>query len=83
MGRGTAWFDTGTAEDLLAASNFIEAIQRRQGLLVGSPEEAAFRVGLIDEAGFRRRVDALPMCAYRDHLARVVDELDWSASGRG
>jgi len=76
MGRGTAWFDTGTAQDLLDAANFIEAIQRRQGLLIGSPEEAAFRVGLIDESTFRRRVEALPMCAYRDYLAHVVERPD-------
>lgn len=74
MGRGTAWFDTGTPQDLLEAANFIEAIQRRQGLLVGSPEEAAFRVGLIDEAEFRANVNALPRSQYRDYLVRVLEE---------
>ncbi len=76
MGRGTAWFDTGTAQDLLEAGGFIEAIQRRQGLLVGSPEEAAFRMGLIDEDQLRARVAELPSCAYRDYLSRVTDEQD-------
>ncbi len=76
MGRGTAWFDTGTPQDLLEAGNFIEAIQRRQGLLVGSPEEAAYRVGLIDEAEFRANVDALPQCQYRDYLIRVLEDTE-------
>ena len=74
MGRGTAWFDTGTPQDLLEAANFIEAIQRRQGLLVGSPDEAAFRMGFIDEAGFRAGVNELPRSQYRDYLVRVLEE---------
>jgi glucose-1-phosphate thymidylyltransferase len=80
MGRGTAWFDTGTVQDLLEASSFIEAIQRRQGLLVGSPEEVAFRLGLIDGSELQVLVDALPACSYRDYLQRVIDDQDWSGS---
>jgi glucose-1-phosphate thymidylyltransferase len=47
--RGVTWFDTGTADSLLDASDYVRVIQRSQGLLVGSPEEAAYRIGLLDE----------------------------------
>ena len=48
--RGTAWLDTGTPEGLLLASQFVYTIQKRQGVLVGSPDEAAWRMGLISES---------------------------------
>ena len=76
IGRGTAWFDTGTPQDLLEAANFIEAIQKRQGLVVGCPEEVAFRQGFIDREQLMRRIDELPTCAYREYLERVADDLD-------
>lgn len=47
ISRGNAWFDLGTAENLLKASMFVEVIQTKQGMLVGSPEEAGFRSGFI------------------------------------
>ena len=45
--RGTAWLDSGTPEGLLGAANFVYALQERQGLLIGSPHESAWRKGLI------------------------------------
>ena len=50
MGRGTAWLDTGTHQSLLQAGVFVETVQERQGLIIGSPEEVAFRMGYIDAA---------------------------------
>ena len=47
MGTGYTWFDTGTHESLLEASNFVAAIEKRQGLLIGSPEYCAFKSGFI------------------------------------
>jgi glucose-1-phosphate thymidylyltransferase len=74
MGRGIAWLDTGTPENLLSASSFVAAIEQRQGLLVGSPEEAAYRAGFLSTEGFRRAVEALPSSNYRSILERVVHE---------
>ena len=55
LGRGMAWLDTGTHDALLAASNFVAVVEERQGLKIGSIEEAAYRMGFIDAA----RLDAL------------------------
>jgi glucose-1-phosphate thymidylyltransferase len=74
MGRGIAWLDTGTPENLLSASSFVAAIEQRQGLLVGSPEEAAYRAGFLSVDGFRRAVESLPSSNYRSILERVVHE---------
>ncbi len=82
LGRGIAWFDTGTPRSLLEASNFIEAVEQRQGLIIGSPEEVAYRMGFIDLAGFNHTVSRLPGSSYREYLERVPDEMD-SVSGFG
>jgi glucose-1-phosphate thymidylyltransferase len=74
MGRGIAWLDTGSAENLLHASNFVHAVQSRQGLIIGSPEEAAWRMGYMDDAHFLRCIEAQPECSYRAHLERALAE---------
>ena len=50
LGRGCAWLDAGTPDSLLQAATFVQTIQSRQGMLVGCPEEVAFRMGYIDAA---------------------------------
>ncbi|MCB9506868.1 MAG: glucose-1-phosphate thymidylyltransferase RfbA [Myxococcales bacterium] len=72
MGRGIAWLDTGTPEQLLNASNFVHAIEARQGLIIGSPEEVAFRSGYLDRAGLADAIAHLPSGPYRSYLERVV-----------
>jgi len=75
LGRGMAWFDTGTAEALLDAANFVRALEERQGLSIGCPEEAAYRAGLIDLEGLEASFADLPACGYREYLERLVAEL--------
>jgi glucose-1-phosphate thymidylyltransferase len=71
MGRGIAWLDTGTPESLLSASNFVHAVESRQGLIIGSPEEVSLRMGFVDEARFRQQLERLPRCPYRAYLERL------------
>jgi glucose-1-phosphate thymidylyltransferase len=74
MGRGMAWLDTGTHESLLQASNFIEAIENRQGLMVGSIEEVAFRMGFIDAEALSRAADPFRKNDYGQYLLRIATE---------
>lgn len=74
LGRGTAWLDTGTHEAMLQASNFIQAVQERQGLMVSCVEEIAFRMGYIDATELRRHADAMSKNAYGKYLAHLADE---------
>lgn len=74
MGRGIAWLDTGTPENLLNASNFVHAIESRQGLVIGSPEEAAWRAGFLSDQAFVALTDAMPASEYRDCLRRLCAE---------
>jgi len=72
LGRGFAWFDAGTHQSLLQASEFIYTIEERQGLKIGCPEEIAFRMGFIDDAALRGLADSIPQPEYRAYLHRVI-----------
>jgi glucose-1-phosphate thymidylyltransferase len=81
MGRGIAWFDTGTPESLLSASNFVEAIESRQGLVIGSPEEVAYRMGYLTREALRATLARLPASSYREYIERIADEVDHEHGG--
>jgi len=72
--RGIAWLDMGTHQSLLEASNFIEAIESRQGLKIGCIEEVAFHMGNIDAAQLEQVIKEIPASQYRDYLQRVLQE---------
>jgi glucose-1-phosphate thymidylyltransferase len=74
LGRGHAWLDTGTHESLIEAGLFIQTIERRQGLRVGSPEEVAWRRGWIDDQQLGRLATELGKSSYGQYLARLPSE---------
>jgi glucose-1-phosphate thymidylyltransferase len=71
LGRGTAWLDAGTPDSLLQAATFVQTIQDRQGNLVGCPEEAAFRMGLIDKAQLKARAALIS----KTELGRILHDI--------
>jgi glucose-1-phosphate thymidylyltransferase len=72
MDRGTAWLDTGTFESLMEAAQFVQIIERRQGLKVGCIEEAAFRQGFIDAAQLERLAAPLLKSGYGAYLRSLI-----------
>jgi len=74
LGRGFAWLDTGTHESLLEACNFIETIEKRQGLKVACIEEVAYRMGYIDEDQVRGLAKPLCKNGYGQYLLEIVNE---------
>ncbi len=74
MGRGTAWLDTGTHDDLLAAAQFIATIDKRQGLKVNAPEEVAYRNGWITGEDLRAIAEPLRKSGYGEYLLKLLDE---------
>ena len=69
-----AWLDTGTQASLLEASNYIAAIENRQGLKIACLEEIAFTQGFIGPEEFDRLIETLPKNEYRDYLQMVREE---------
>jgi glucose-1-phosphate thymidylyltransferase len=73
LDRGTAWLDTGTFDSLLQASQFVEVIENRQGLKIGSIEAAAFEMNFIDEHQFRSLADSLMKSGYGKNLLGLLN----------
>jgi len=74
MGRGTAWMDTGTHESLLQASHFIHTVQERQGFLVASPEEIAWRMGWIDDTQLESLAAGMKTSSYGTYLLALLGQ---------
>lgn len=72
LGRGVAWLDAGTHESLLQAAAFIQTVEERQGMMISSPEEIAYRMGFIDREQLRRLLDELGNSTYRSRLETLL-----------
>lgn len=78
LGRGSAWFDTGTHDSLLEASNFIYSLEKRQSLKIGSPEEVAWRKGWISDS----KLENLSKDLFKNSYGKYLFELSKKNSGR-
>ncbi len=73
LGRGYAWLDTGTHESLLAAANFMQVVEQRQGLKIACPEEVAWRMAFIDDAQLAQLAGPLAKSGYGHYLLELLD----------
>jgi len=74
LGRGAAWLDTGTHDNLLAASQFIQTIEKRQGLKVACPEEIAYRMGYINREQLLALAKPLLKSGYGEYLVEMLND---------
>lgn len=74
LGRGMAWLDTGTHDDLIKAANFVQTVENAQGLMVGSPEEIAFQQGWLSKEKLQESIKDLHKTKYGQYLQKLIDE---------
>ena len=74
LNRGFAWLDAGTSSSLHEASAYVQTIEKRAGVKIGCPEEAAFRRGQLSLSALEAVVGDIPNCEYRDYLNAVISE---------
>lgn len=72
LGRGIIWFDTGTHEALLEASNYVEAIQKRQGFYIACLEEIAYKKGWINKKDIEKKIEETKMNDYQKYLSLLI-----------
>ena len=72
LGRGTAWLDTGTFESLMQANQYVQVIEERQGRKIGCIEEAAWRMGYIDNKKLLELSEPLVKSGYGNYLLQVL-----------
>lgn len=75
LSRGTVWLDAGTSSSLHEASSYVQTIEKRQGMKLGCPEEAALYRGFLTHDQFEALVNSMPSCEYRDYLADLSAEV--------
>ena len=80
LSRGFAWLDAGTSSSLHEASAYVQTIEKRAGIKIGCPEEAAFRRGFLSLANLTALTEKMPKCEYREYLSEVIAEAKRLAS---
>jgi len=73
LGRGSAWLDGGTPEDLYNATQFVQVMEERTGLKLGCPEEVAYRMGFVSMAHLEGLIGRMKSCRYREYLASILE----------
>lgn len=74
LDKGTAWLDTGTFKSLMQAAQFVQVIEERQGLKIGAIEEAAYKMGYIDQIQFKKLIRPLTKSGYGKHLLSIIEK---------
>jgi len=75
LSRGFAWLDAGTSSSLHEASAYVQTIEKRQGIKIGCPEEAAYRQGFLPRAQMESLILKMPVCEYREYLEGLFEEI--------
>lgn len=75
LSRGFAWLDAGTSSSLHEASAYVQTIEKRQGVKIGCPEEAAFHQGFLSRVQLETLLGQMPNCEYRDYLRGVIEDV--------
>jgi glucose-1-phosphate thymidylyltransferase len=75
LSRGVTWLDAGTSSSLHEASAYVQTIERRAGVKIGCPEEAAYRRGFLKLSDLEKLTNKMPKCEYRDYLTELVTDI--------